>query len=275
MANQVKDDAAVRDTSDWMAAIRHRESQRADAYLVDQFAHLLAGRPEEELVARLEAIGGPSEVVLTRGRIGDGLIASALADGVRQVAILAAGSDTRAWRLNLASATVFELDLPGQVEAKIATLAYAGGRPTGRHVAVDADLRDDWVPAILKAGLAAERRTIWLVEGLFYYFTPAASDRLLRDLSAISPPGSRLALDVPHTGYASRPANAEFLAYMAERGSPFVGAVADPIGWLAGHGWAAEAYLAGELRGCRLVPAPPQRLVHPERPIWHVVARRT
>ncbi|MCP2322667.1 methyltransferase (TIGR00027 family) [Hamadaea flava] len=271
MADQVENASAVRTTSDWMAVIRHRESTEPDAYLVDPYAERLGG--SEALVAYLAKLGGPNEVVITRGRFGDAVIAEALGSGVDQVAILASGSDTRPWRLPMPGATVYEADLPGQVETKIATLARAGVSPAGQ-VAVDVDLRTPWAGRLTEAGLDPRRPAVFLVEGLFYYFPADEADLLLDRLGSIAAEGSRLAFDIPDSAYADEPANAEFLAYMLDRGSPFVGASADPVRWLAGHGWDASAYLAADLGSSGLVPAPPARLVRPDRPIWHVGARR-
>lgn len=254
-----------------MAVIRRRESAEPDAYLVDPYAEWLAG--PDQLVASLDKLGGPSEVVITRGRLGDAVIGEALRSGVDQVVILASGSDTRPWRLPTPGATVYEADLPGQVETKIATLAQAGIGPAGQ-VIVDVDLRTPWAGPLTHAGFDPARPAVWLVEGLFYYFPAEAADELLDRLGSVAADDSRLALDIPHSAYATDPTNAEFLAYMVDRGSPFVGASADPVAWLARHGWTASAYLAADLGSSGLVPTPPARLIHPERPIWHVVARR-
>ncbi|HCT77480.1 MAG TPA: SAM-dependent methyltransferase [Micromonosporaceae bacterium] len=270
------DDQAVRGTSDWMAAIRYLESQRQDAFLVDPWASALAG-DYAEVTARLAALGAPSEVVITRGRLGDAVVMAAVAEGVDQVVILAAGSDTRSFRLDLpAQVTLFELDLPGQLAGKLETLRRAGAAHDSRLVVVEADLREDWTAALAAAGFAAHRPAVWLIEGLFYYLDRHAGDSVLKQLSSASARGSWLALDIPHERFLTEPANAPFLEYMAERGSPFVGALPDPVRWLAGNGWQARAYLAEDLVAgdCPLIPPPPARLSNPDHPIWHVVAQR-
>lgn len=70
--------------------------------------------------------------------------------GVRQVVILAAGLDSRAWRLQFEDGTtVYELDQPRVLEFKATTLAEHGARPTCHLVSVPVGLRHDW-PAALR-----------------------------------------------------------------------------------------------------------------------------
>lgn len=259
-----------------MAGLRQREAHRNDAYLVDPYAAALTG-DSLPIVDLLTDLGGPSEVVITRGRLGDEMIRQALLAGVDQVAILAAGTDTRAFRLDFPrKVTVFEVDLPGQLAAKFATLARVGAHPSAQLVMVEADLREDWAPAITEAGLVPARPTAWLVEGLFYYLEPRHAESLLHRLSGLSAPGSRLALDVPHPRYYSEPANERFLRYMADRGSPFVLGVENPADWLAPFGWDARGYLAEDLVAGKVpgLPPAPARLSNPDHPIWHVIATR-
>jgi hypothetical protein len=96
---------------------------------------------------------------------------------------------------------------------------------------------------------------------------------LLRKVSERSAPGSTLGLDIPDPAMFSDPDLREFLAYCADRGSPFIGSTADPEGWLRSHGWRAEAYLPDQLDTCEWLPEVPKRL-RTYRDIWHVAARR-
>ena len=63
----------------------------------------------------------------------------------RQVVLLAAGLDTRAWRLPWTEGSVvYELDQPGVLDFKSETMAAHATRPSARRCAVPIDLRDDW-----------------------------------------------------------------------------------------------------------------------------------
>jgi methyltransferase (TIGR00027 family) len=75
--------------------------------------------------------------------------------------LLAAGMDTRAYRLNLpAATTIFELDRPDLLRLKDTLLASTPApRCTRRPVGID--LASDWVAALTAAGFMT-LSTIWL-----------------------------------------------------------------------------------------------------------------
>ncbi len=252
-----------------MAAVRAAENRLPTPYLSDPWAERLTGPEPERVLDMLRELRSPIDIVLVRGRFGDELLAEALKSGVRQIVSLAAGTDARGWRLDLNNATLYEIDLPGQLAGKHAAL----GTPRNRVLSLDADLRTDWVPVLATAGHSADEPTAWIIEGLLYYLRDEEADRLLADVSALSAPGSTLSLDIPSTALFADPDLSEFLAYCADRGSPFIGSTADPQGWLRAHGWRAEAYLPDELDACRWLPEVPKRL-RTYHDIWHVAARR-
>ena len=72
--------------------------------------------------------------------------------GIRQAVILAAGLDSRSWRLPWPDGTtVYELDQPRVLEFKLSTLAEHGAEPACNRVAVAVDLRHDWPAALQRA----------------------------------------------------------------------------------------------------------------------------
>jgi methyltransferase (TIGR00027 family) len=94
------------------AAARAQESQRPDRLFTDRWAEQLAGREGKEWVERQSPDHGLSIIVRTRF-FDDFLMRAIAASPIRQVVLLAAGLDTRAFRLpwpeNL---RLFELDQP-------------------------------------------------------------------------------------------------------------------------------------------------------------------
>lgn len=82
--------------------------------------------------------------------------AAATGDGAgeaRQVVILAAGLDTRTFRLDWPPGTsVFEVDVPLVLSFKDQVLADAGARPAANSQAVAIDLGEDWRKALRAAG---------------------------------------------------------------------------------------------------------------------------
>src|ERR1700722_9546267 len=94
-----------------------------------------------------------AEGMAVRTRFFDAFFTEAAAAGVRQAVILAAGLDTRAYRLPWPGGpTVYEVDQPQVIEFKSRTLADLGAAPTADRKAVAADLRDDWVTALRDNG---------------------------------------------------------------------------------------------------------------------------
>ena len=138
-----------------------------------------------------------AEGMAVRTRFFDSFFTEAAAAGVRQAVILAAGLDTRAYRLTWPSGTVvFEVDQPQVIEFKTRTLADLGAAPSADRRTVAVDLRDDWVGALRDNGFDSERPTAWIAEGLLGYLPPDAQDRLFDNITALSSAGSRIG-----TGY--------------------------------------------------------------------------
>jgi methyltransferase (TIGR00027 family) len=138
------------------------------------------------------------EGMAVRTRFFDSFFLGAVGEaGLRQAVILAAGLDTRAYRLAWPAETViFEVDQPRVIEFKTRTLAGLGADPAAGHRAVGVDLRDDWPAALRNSGFDPTRPTAWIAEGLLAYLPPDAQDRLFDNITALSAAGSRLG-----TGY--------------------------------------------------------------------------
>ena len=138
-----------------------------------------------------------AEGMAVRTRFFDNFFTDAAKAGVRQAVILAAGLDTRAYRLPWPDGTtVYEIDQPQVIEFKTRTLADLGAAPTADRKAVAVDLRDDWVGALRDIGFSTERPTAWIAEGLLGYLPPDAQDRLFDTITTLSFSGSRIG-----TGY--------------------------------------------------------------------------
>ncbi len=138
-----------------------------------------------------------TEVLAARTRYIDAFFAEAAAAGIRQVVILAAGLDSRAYRLAWApGTTVFEIDQPQVIEFKTSTLTDLGAKPTADVRDVAIDLRDDWPTALRQAGFDTERPAAWAAEGLLGFLPPDAQDRLLDNITGLSAEGSRLVAEV-------------------------------------------------------------------------------
>ncbi|MFE3193032.1 SAM-dependent methyltransferase [Nocardia sp. NPDC059240] len=196
---------------------------------------------------------------IVRTRYFDDFLAAATAAGIRQVVILAAGLDSRAYRLAWPEQTaIYELDRPQVLAFKRETLAAAGHRPGADRREVAVDLREDWPKALRESGFDPAAPTAWLVEGLLIYLTPAAQDQLFTAIAALSAPGSRVAIE------QMDPLPAEAVAAMSggdDAGSEWVSMIyneprTDATAWFGAHGWSGERiYLTDYLDRLGQVPA--------------------
>ena len=119
------------------------------------------------------------------------------------------------------------------------------------RIPVAVDLRDDWPAALAAAGHDPAAPTVWIAEGLLIYLPEDAVELLLARISAQSAPGSRMGLTLGSRGVIER-----FGADAApgSAASMWVSEMPDdPVNWLSGHGWEAEAHTLREPRG-RLRP---------------------
>ncbi len=214
-------------TAAWIAAARARESARPDALFCDPFAAALAGERGLAILARSEAASGAENRFLPiRTRHFDDVLLQAVhAADVRQVVLLGAGFDARAFRLTLPKGTtVFEIDRPEVLAEKARTLADVPPRCVRRTVA--ADLTACWQPALQAAGFDPKAPAVWLAEGLLYYLSEPSVRALLCDAASLSTRGSRFLADVFGTGLRGLPAT---------RTSAFC--TDDPAGLFTAAGW--------------------------------------
>ncbi|VFA94663.1 Putative S-adenosyl-L-methionine-dependent methyltransferase ML2640 [Nocardia farcinica] len=164
----------VSDTARWVAVYRARESERPDALFQDPFAAELAGAAGAGLAdpALLPRGARNHWPTVVRTRLIDDLVLRSLAAGCDRVINVAAGLDTRPYRLPVPAATVwYEADLPALLADKDAVLADR--RPRCRRVTRALDVTD---PAALTGFLAEatadSAHALVLTEGLLPYLTP-------------------------------------------------------------------------------------------------------
>ncbi len=186
------------------AAIRAKETARPDRLFADPLAAAFVAaagwssprRPGDRRAAAL------SVWVVARTVFFDELLTSAARGGCRQVVLLRAGLDARAFRLSWPPGVrYFELDTADMLERKAAVLAAQAAATGCERTAVACDLTGDWPAALLAAGLRPEQPTAWIAEGLLAYLAAEDIDGVLADLTALSAPATR---DVPHPGKAAR-----------------------------------------------------------------------
>lgn len=164
-------------------------------------------------------LGQMPDAMAVRTRFFDAFFADATRAGIRQSVILASGLDARAYRLTWpAGMTIFEIDQPAVLAFKTAALADLGAEPTADRRGVAVDLRDDWPTALIEAGFDLTQPTAWIAEGLLGYLPPAAQDRLLDNITALSADGSRLATEaIPNISAAQHEQAREMMRSATEK----------------------------------------------------------
>ncbi|HWT48180.1 MAG TPA: SAM-dependent methyltransferase [Mycobacterium sp.] len=178
----------VSDTARWTALHRATESARPDALFSDPLAERLAGEHGRAIVARVPRTTRNGWWLVARTKIIDDAIAEAIADGCDRVLNLAAGLDTRPYRLELPSdLTWVEADLPKLLEEKTQLLADQAPRCRLTRTAVDLakpQARD----AFLDDALDGATKALVLTEGLLMYLEDrdvvALSDAIKRPVVA-------------------------------------------------------------------------------------------
>ena len=193
-----------------------------------------------------------------RTKFFDDYFLAAAGDGIRQAVILAAGLDSRAWRLAWpAGCVVYEIDQPKVLEFKTSTLDSHAVDPIASHVSVGIDLRLDWPTALVQAGFDASAPTAWSAEGLLPYLTADAQDLLFERVQSLSAPGSRVAVEAftneffSAQSFARREEQTEVYRAAAiklggkditESGNLlYEGERTEVVDWLQAHGWTVAA----------------------------------
>lgn len=228
------------------AAERARESRREDRLFTDPWAELLAGPAGDELLAEFEnALSARIPTIPVRTRFFDDALLDAGAEGIRQVVLVAAGMDSRAFRLALpAGTTVYELDRPDLLALKDDLLGEASAGNRAR-VPVGADLARDWTDALLAAGFHPDRPVCWLAEGLSQYLDEDALLGLLDRITTLSAPGSRAMMDFVGTSLLENPAMAPMLQLFHDRAMTWKYGNETPEELFTRRGWHAEATRLG------------------------------
>mmetsp|Transcript_9081 Transcript_9081/g.16618 ORF Transcript_9081/g.16618 Transcript_9081/m.16618 type:complete len:269 (-) Transcript_9081:203-1009(-) len=175
--------AAVPTTALGVCRMRAWESKKPESerLIYDPFAAILCGSDSPDLPLMDEVGRTPDfwiDFIAARTRWIDEQVSCP----VQQLAILGAGLDTRAYRLeSLRGLPVFEVDFPEVLNAKAKLLD--GHIPIAKLTSVTANLSlNAWDKELVSNGFQ-KVPTMWLLEGLLGYLTQAEVEALLGQLS--------------------------------------------------------------------------------------------
>ncbi|MER7817960.1 SAM-dependent methyltransferase [Streptomyces sp. NPDC096153] len=275
MTTDTRPTSGVSRTAVIIAQARATEDARPDRLFADPYAQSFVDAVGWIQVAEAGRLNQGHFVLRTRF-FDDWFRASAEA-GCRQAVLVAAGLDTRAFRLDWPEGfRLFEIDLPGLMAFKEAVLGVRRAEPSCDRTAVRSDLRGDWPADLLAAGFDPRQPTAWLIEGLMMYLEPADNDRLLERIGMLSAPGSRLAIEHINKEYTELPQLRAVHERLRKVGASWQSTVEDPCAWLGSHGWTATVVPQTELAARNDRPVP--ELTDPERVgdarMWLVEATR-
>ena len=174
----------ISDTARWVAVYRAMETERPDALFRDKYARKLAGERGAAIVKEMKHGNAAAWAMIVRTAVFDEIIMTSIAErGVDMVINLAAGLDTRPWRLALPPTLRWaDVDLPAILQYKTDTLTHEW--PQCRYEAVPADLTDARVRSSVLARLGTQgQRILVLTEGLLIYLTAEQVGELAGDLA--------------------------------------------------------------------------------------------
>ncbi|RSM81963.1 SAM-dependent methyltransferase [Kibdelosporangium aridum] len=247
-----------------VAAARALESERPDRLFNDPYAaDFVGGDPHgfrdasDQSRAVFEGLG---DYLAIRTHFLDTYLTGVVGPDVRQVVLVAAGLDTRAFRMPWPSGVrLFEVDLPQVLDFKQDVLDDRGARSSCQRTVVPADLTTDWAIPLRNSGFRHDEPTVWLVEGLLVYLTEADNDRLMARITELSCPGSRLAVEyVTRTSLVTSSVRQLREGFAHELSSLWRNAASTaPAAWLAGHGWTVDRHRLAGLAESYGRPMPP------------------
>lgn len=271
---------SVGSTALFVATARALEAQKPDPLAVDPYAEVfcraVGGRwadvldgnaPDHDL--KTADFGEPFvNFQGARTRFFDEYFRKAAAAGVRQVVILAAGLDSRAYRLDWpAATTIFELDRPQVLDFKREVLADRGAEPRAVRREIAVDLREDWPQALRDSGFDPALPSAWIAEGLLIYLPATAQEQLFTGIDGLAGPGSHAAIEdgapLDQREFEAKREQERAAMAAGEEQRPFYQLVynercAPATEWFGNRGWTASGVsLADYLRQAgRPVPGP-------------------
>lgn len=243
-----------------VAAARAVESTRPDRLIDDPLAAAFVAAahpatplpvlwPDHDTAATLSdreliLLHGSGYVGL-RARFGDDELRRACAAGAAQVVVLAAGLDTRAFRIDWPEGVrLFEIDQPSMLEFKDEVLREHSAAARCARTTVGADLRENWASALTDAGFDAGTASVWVAEGLLQYLPAEAERALFERIHDLSAPGSHLVVErTVNLAALVEGDNARRLREISERAGIAMDQLLDtqprpnPADWLAERGW--------------------------------------
>jgi methyltransferase (TIGR00027 family) len=259
----------------FVAAVRARENERSNPLFKDQLSSMLAGSEGLAWLSASEASPDSNyhrdsfPYLEVRTRYFDDWTQEAVREcKAKQLVLLGAGMDTRAFRLHWPEGLRFwEIDTPELFALKEARLQSAGVRLGLERITVEADLTTgDWVKLLLDSGFRKNRPTVWLAEGLFQYLAAADVEQILQGTASISAAGSRFGSEIISEDSLQRRSNRTALQLRKDHGTPWVFGTNNPEKLFLSHGWKVDGKVSALSAAAAVGRWPSSQTEAPRRP---------
>jgi methyltransferase (TIGR00027 family) len=229
---------ALRDISDtalWVAVYRAMESEKPQPLFRDPHARRLAGARGEQVLRTMKQAKTYAWAMIIRTHAFDQFVLDRVAQGADLVVNLAAGLDTRPYRMALPPDLDWvEVDLPRMIEYKSDILRDE--TPVCRLERVALDLADvDARRALLRRLGERGRRAVVLTEGLLIYLESGQVATLATDLGGL-PAFRWWVTDLASPGLLKR-MEKTWGAEVARAGAPFRFAPVEGPAFFERFGW--------------------------------------
>lgn len=158
----------------------------------------------------------------------DEALAKALRGGVKQIVILGAGFDARAYRIRgIEQAQVFELDLPKPQRLKQTFIEKRLGKLPAHVTFVPIDFGRQDLEAVLAAtGFCKDLKTFFIWEGTTQYLAEVVVDRIFRYIGRVAAERSLVVFTYVHQdiidGTARSPADLGLINTASESRTPWI-----------------------------------------------------
>jgi len=174
----------ISDTARWVAIYRARETDRPDAVFRDPFARRLAGERGEQIATSIQFAEKNSWPFVARTWLIDRIITEQVRQAADMVINLAAGLDTRPYRMELPpSLQWIEVDLPEILAHKEEMLRNEKSVCALERVRLDLSNVSARRELFSELGRRAKRALV-VAEGLLVYLTEEEVAALAQDLAA-------------------------------------------------------------------------------------------
>ena len=188
----------------------------------------LPGLRDMVLKLRERRMPGSLGAILCRTRYIDDILRKSLQEGIKQLVILGAGFDTRAYRIDgMDHIQVFEVDLPGARDLKESRLDKVIGAVPKNVTLIGMDFDQQKLDDVLEtSGFDREKITLFIWEGVTQYITAEAVNNSFEFIAKISGAGNRIVFTYVRKGIIDGTDRPEwfksFLSFAKFVGSPMI-----------------------------------------------------